>query len=401
MYSDYFKINFHPFSSSADKRIFYPSTTATKSMAVLQHSLIEGDRLLILTGAAGIGKSCLANKLISELSTTVHFAYLHVSDYTEVELLQSIALAFDVSAETENRVMLLNAITTELRNLTARGKRIILLLDSAHSLNRACLRLIDSLIDKQSLGEYCASILLIGRPELLRNLIKEFGSVRDQHFRMISTVKALSLADTIGYINYRLSKAGLEEQQIFSKNIIRSVYEKTQGTPRRINAVCDIALLGAYAKKSQEVDESHLQQAMQCLGWASPYQENTVKNVLSVVDSDNATANKVSVKDVMGNSVSYKLSGGIVRIGRAPDCEIRLNEINISRYQAEIVAKENGFIISNKGSTTPIMLNANSVDSAPLKNGDVVSIGNYVLHFSLIAEQSESLELNSLAGTAS
>lgn len=382
MYSDYFSFDFHPFSPSVDKRIFYPSTAVTQSMAVLQHGLLDGDRMIVLSGSNGTGKTCLVNKLVTELSESVRSQLLLADTFTEVELLQSIAFAFDLDGSIENRIVLFNEITRELRNISSRGKKILLIIDNAHHLDGACLRTIERLVDSQSTGEFSLSIVLSGRSELVKNLVREFGSVRDQRFRMISMLGALSLADTQGYINYRLQKSGVEDQDIISKAIIKEIYTLTAGVPRRINALCDIALLSAFASQAQTVDGKHLEQALRKLGWSAKRRAAASDKGGDQSAASNS-ASKVSVKDVTGNSVSYRLNGEAMSIGRAPDCDIRIDEVSISRYQAEIVPSEEGYLIRNKGSTTPILLNANTVTSAPLENGDVVSIGNYVLHFEL------------------
>lgn len=351
-------------------------------MAVLQHALLDGDRMIVLSGTNGAGKTCLVNKLLSELSESVRSQLLLADTFNEVELLQSIAFAFDLDGSIENRIVLFNEITRELRNISSRGKKILLAIDNAHHLDGSCLRTIERLVDSQSAGEFSLSILLSGRNELVKNLVRQFGSVRDQRFRMISILGALSLADTQGYINYRLQKSGAEDQDIISKSIIKEIYTLTTGIPRRINALCDIALLSAFASQSQTVEGKHLEQALRKLGWSAKRRTSAGEKGGSQ-NMANSSASKVSVKDVTGNSVSYRLNGQVMSIGRAPDCDIRIDELSISRYQAEIVPSESGYLIKNKGSTTPILLNANTVTSSPLQNGDVVSIGNYVLHFEL------------------
>lgn len=339
--------------------------------------------MIILSGTNGAGKTCLVNKLMTELSGSVRSQLLLADTFTEVELLQSIAFAFDLDGSIENRIVLFNDITRELRNISSRGKKILLIIDNAHHLNGNCLRTIERLVDSQSAGEFSISILLSGRNELVKNLVRQFGSVRDQRFRMISMLGALSLADTQGYINYRLQKSGVEDQDIISKDIVKEIYSLTAGVPRRVNALCDIALLNAFAKQSQSVEGPHIEQALRKLGWSAKRRTASGGKGGGIHNAGNNSANKVSVKDVTGNSVTYRLNGNVMSIGRAPDCDIRIDEVSISRYQAEIVPNESGYLIKNKGSSTPLLLNANTVVSAPLHNGDVVSIGNYVLHFEL------------------
>ena len=392
MYADFFGFKFHPFSPAVDKRVFYPSTAVTQALAVLQHALTDNDRLLVLAGSAGTGKTCLINKFLGELQPQVKQVLLPGDDYSDLELLQ--LLAFELGVEDKNcsRVQLFSRIARELRRLSARSIRIMIVVDNAHLLGSEALRVVDKLVDAQAMGNYAATFLLAGRAELPKKLVKEFGSLRDQRFRLISSLQAMSAEDTLGYVNYRIMKCGVPEQAIFRKEIVRAVYSLTQGVPHRINALCDIALLGAFAKQKKIIELAHLEQAARKLGWSLKRKDGSAIPVVTKPRPDTGpkTGKRVQVKDLSGNTVSYELADEVVRIGRAPDCEIRIDELSISRYQAEIVPQGDSYQICNRGSTTPVMLNANSVTEATVQDGDVVSIGNYVFHFEISADASEA-----------
>lgn len=384
MYSEFFNLMVQPFSPSVDRQTFYRSSTATRSLAIMMHSLIDDDRLVVLTGAAGIGKTMLVRHLSAELSPQTRHEYLLAGDYSDTELLQSIAFAFDLDSISQSRVVLFNSIVREFRNISSRGEKILLIIDNAHALGSSALRTVDKLLDGQANGDYEMSVLLVGRIDLPKNLIKEFGSVRDQHFRMIASLQPLSVADTEGYIEFRLMQAGLEDQTIFSRDIISLVHTISAGVPLRINSLCDIAMLNAYARGSTRVERVHLENAMLKLGWAvkrSAAEQSGETG--SASRSTNSGVSRVAVKDTSGNNVTHELESQTLRIGRAPDCDIRIDEAAISRYQADIIPEDGGYIIKSYGTTTPVLLNAKTVSSAALNDGDVVSIGNYIFHFEL------------------
>ena len=383
MYSEYFNLTGQPFSPSADRHSFYRSSAATRSLAVMMHGLMDNNRLLVLTGAAGTGKTALVRHLSAELSAHTRHEYLLAGDFSDTELLQSIAIAFELNGESQSRVVLFNSITREFRNISSRGEKILLTIDNAHELTPAALRIVDKLLDGQANGDYEVSVLLAGRIDLPKNLIREFGSIRDQHFRMIAALQPMSAADTEGYIGFRLLRAGLEEQHLFSADIMSLIHTICAGVPQRINSLCDIAMLNAFASGSETVQKVHLENAMLKLGWAVKRGATDVESADSGSDATPATGGRVAVKDASGNSVSHELTINTLRIGRAHDCDIRIDDTAISRYQADIVPKNGAWLIESHGSTTPVLLNATTVSSAELKNGDVVSIGNYIFKFEL------------------
>ncbi len=72
---------------------------------------------------------------------------------------------------------------------------------------------------------------------------------------------ALSLPETAGYIRHRLSVAGLTSAPPFRRQLIKTIHQLTKGVPRRINLLCDRALLGAYAENKHEVDQCIINKA--------------------------------------------------------------------------------------------------------------------------------------------
>ncbi len=75
------------------------------------------------------------------------------------------------------------------------------------------------------------------------------------------------------------------------------------------------------------------------------------------------------------------LGGGPSRmmIGRAQDCEIRLNSKFVSRHHAFIICTEDGVTIEDLHSSNGVFVNSEKVAHAVLRSGDTVGIGNFWL----------------------
>src|SRR5687767_14373455 len=70
-----------------------------------------------------------------------------------------------------------------------------------------------------------------------------------------------------------------------------------------------------------------------------------------------------------------------LKVGRAEDCEVRIDNLGVSRHHCEI-ARQNGFVVlrdlqSNNGT----FVNGNKVEAHNLNTGDVITIGKYSLEF--------------------
>lgn len=65
-------------------------------------------------------------------------------------------------------------------------------------------------------------------------------------------------------------------------------------------------------------------------------------------------------------------------IGRAEDCDVRLEGRAVSRHHAEIRHDSKGMLLSDLHSSNGVFLNGVAVNQAPVVEGDVLRVGNWV-----------------------
>jgi general secretion pathway protein A len=64
---------------------------------------------------------------------------------------------------------------------------------------------------------------------------------------------SLSQSEANEYIRHRLTVAG-GDPEIFSLHAVQLIEEASQGTPRIINTICDMALVYGFAEQKQKID---------------------------------------------------------------------------------------------------------------------------------------------------
>lgn len=72
---------------------------------------------------------------------------------------------------------------------------------------------------------------------------------------------ALTPEETRQYIAHRMAVAGLKGPLPFTAGALVRIHQRARGIPRRINLLCDRALLGAYAGGLHAVDEAIVERA--------------------------------------------------------------------------------------------------------------------------------------------
>jgi predicted component of type VI protein secretion system len=75
------------------------------------------------------------------------------------------------------------------------------------------------------------------------------------------------------------------------------------------------------------------------------------------------------------------LSGGVVTIGRQPDCLLRIDNPIVSGHHARIFWEDNHYVVEDNESFNGTYLNNRSVSRAVLSDGDVIVIGKHRIEF--------------------
>jgi pSer/pThr/pTyr-binding forkhead associated (FHA) protein len=77
----------------------------------------------------------------------------------------------------------------------------------------------------------------------------------------------------------------------------------------------------------------------------------------------------------VGGGKRTVLSGNRLLIGRSRDCELVLDDPNVSRRHAELRRQEGAWIVADLGSTNGVKVNGRRVEHAVLKPGDEITLG--------------------------
>lgn len=96
--------------------------------------------------------------------------------------------------------------------------------------------------------------------------------------------------------------------------------------------------------------------------------------IISGVESGQAV---LVVRRGAGEGTSYLLTGDVVVAGRAPDADLFLDDVTVSRNHAEFRREEDGWRLRDTESLNGTYVNRHRVDDRLLSPGDEVQIGKY------------------------
>ena len=137
----------------------------------------------------------------------------------------------------------------------------MLVIDEAQNLSADVLEQLRLLTNLETSERKLLQIILIGQPELRTMLARPELEQLAQRVIARYHLGSLTEAETGSYIAHRLAVAGAGAATPFPRALIGAIHRLTNGVPRRINLLCDRALLGAYVENTSEVTRAILRKA--------------------------------------------------------------------------------------------------------------------------------------------
>lgn len=254
MYAPFFGLAREPFSIAPDPHYLFMSERHREALAHLTFSLSCHGGFVLLTGEVGTGKTTICRCFLEQMPNHCNVAYIFNPKLNAVELLQAICEEFQVvplarePGELPTIKSLLGPLNAFLLQAHAQGRDNVLVIDEAQNLSPEVLEQLRLLTNLETPERKLLQIILIGQPELreivARPELEQFAQRVVARFHLTR----LTERETAQYVRHRLEKAGLSRVLPFDPAALREVYRLAHGIPRRINLLCDRALLGAYAR---------------------------------------------------------------------------------------------------------------------------------------------------------
>ena len=268
MYNDYFGLKREPFSIAPDPRFLYMSERHREALAHLLYGLDSGGGFVLLSGEIGAGKTTVCRCFLERMPKRCNVAYIFNPKLTVVELLQSVCSEFRIplpaaglngaAATVKDHIDPLNDF---LLKTHAVGQNNVLIIDEAQNLSIEVLEQLRLLTNLETNERKLLQIILIGQPELRDMLARPELEQLAQRVTARFHLDALSEAETVQYIRHRLTVAGMRGAVPFDSEARSRIHQLARGVPRRINLLCDRALLGAYSTGQARVNSEIVDRA--------------------------------------------------------------------------------------------------------------------------------------------
>ena len=270
MYVPFFGLKQKPFSIAPDPRYLFMSERHREALAHLLYGVQGGGGFVLLTGEIGAGKTTVCRCFLEQIPPRCNVAYIFNPKLSALELLITVCHEFGIkfpaltAAGTAPGLKdYVDGLNEYLLRTHAVGQNNVLIIDEAQNLSSDVLEQLRLLTNLETSERKLLQIVLIGQPELRGMLARPELEQLAQRVIARYHLDALSEKETTQYIAHRFAVAGLKGAMPFDAAALRRIHQLARGVPRRINLLCDRALLGAYATGKPRVDRTIVDKAAQ------------------------------------------------------------------------------------------------------------------------------------------
>jgi type II secretory pathway predicted ATPase ExeA len=227
-----------PSVAHRDARDFFDGSGHLRVLRHLEQAIAQDDRLMVLTGDEGVGKTTVVQLLLHGLDhrNTVWCVLLSATHLDTGELPGSLARAFGAPGVAPSPAELRATLRQHLLRL-GKGRTVLAVVDDAHALPP------EAIVELgETIREGPLRVLLVGRPAL-RMLLQRQLPLHPASLEC--HLEPLQDSETAAYLAFRLQRVAGNGAPAFSDEAKALIHRFSRGVPMRIDRLCDRLLRAA------------------------------------------------------------------------------------------------------------------------------------------------------------
>ena len=263
LYLDHFDLKTDPFRITPDTEFFFSGGQRGDILEGLIVASMHDEGIVCVVGEIGMGKTMLSRMLLDRLrQLPADTVYLANPVFDRDEILDAIARDLIPTPPEGNRAQRLAALERVLIERYSQDRRVVVVVDEAHSMPGTTLEEIRLLSNLETSQHKLLKIVLFGQPELdgLLNA-PQLRQVKDRISHRFE-LQPLNASEASAYLMFRLHKAGWQGGELFDSKALALLVQASEGRTRKLNMLADKSMLAAYAEGAPQVGVEQVRRAV-------------------------------------------------------------------------------------------------------------------------------------------
>ena len=254
------------FSEPAVSEFFFTAAHAGSAELKLDYAYERGLEVAVVVGDPGLGKSTLLRRLarrVAEAGDVVIDVFFPQIDVDGLLAFLDAELACSAqtrcTARGDGRDVLLRRITDCTRQLADDDRSVVVLIDDAHCIrDPAFFEALHLLLNLRQRERSRFTIILAGQKQLLTDLARVPAFA--QRIAVTATLAPFDAALTAEYVRSRYCGGMSAHADRFDTEVLVAIHDHSGGVPRRIDRLCEMALLVASQSDREGVTVEDIEQ---------------------------------------------------------------------------------------------------------------------------------------------
>ena len=361
--------------------------------------LSRNTRARILVGPPSSGKSILLNHVAARLGSDCVVLQCRGPKDDGAAVLTSLLLSADLAPWELSEIEQHNLFTVFVQQRRSQGKRVVVVIDDAHSIKPPAWEEIERLVAIKIDRKPAIELLLAGPPSLGPRLDRANCGLETNDVCVYS-LEAPSQNDLMSYVEWRLARFDMAELVTPVAN--QMIARWSGGRYAAVDVLCQMALLLLRQLSLERVDAQVTRQAVATL----------VARQGAKIEATDAPESEQPL-DVPPQGYLLISRGGKVLtritlaqrtlLGRSEHNDICLPSPYLSRHHAAIVGTPEGYYVVDLNSVNGLSVNGRRVERVVLCDQDILTMGPFRMKVQIpewLAHGDPLPEAESLAETA-
>ena len=244
MYESYYGLIKKPFQITTDPNFLWMGKKHRDAFSTLRYGVMDNKGFLLLTGDVGTGKTTLINRLMEDIKGKVYTAKIPDPRLSKYDFYRMVSRYFKLPIEVRTKSDFIEPFSRFLNDAHQEKKSVLLLIDEAQRLKHDLMEEIRLLSNLERQDAKLLNIFFVGQNEFNSLLLHPENRALMRRITITYNIDPLNRDETADYIRHRLKIAGAN-YEIFSDEAVEEIYDFSNGFPRQINIISDLAMFFA------------------------------------------------------------------------------------------------------------------------------------------------------------
>jgi len=263
MYLEFYGLKKEPFHTTPDPNFLYLSPSHKEAMGAIIYGIEKRKGFIAIFGEVGVGKTTIIRAYLEQTShkkqKTVYILNPVVSFH---ELLTDIFRSLDLAPTQDDSASMVNQLHEALIQEYRSDSTLVLVIDEAQNMPVKTLEQLRLLSNLETSTDKLIQMVLIGQPELHTLLGHPTLKSLQQRIALRATILPLNQKESQAYVEHRVALASATGNPLFTPGALKLIIREAQGIPRKLNIICDNALITGYGRQRKPVSISEVKEIL-------------------------------------------------------------------------------------------------------------------------------------------